>query len=267
MKTRLGMVLSALALMMCAGCALLKSDEERNEVVPYLVHGGNGRIVTPISLALDKSLQYPSNREVTVYGLRASGAWDYLNMYNTDVSGISCGLLLTCDSAVTGTQVSTLCNETLALYGIQTSGMLNKIYRDSFGVQIAGGVNGAFHSFGVQIAGGGNFALTSFGLQIAGVGNSAGNTLEGRLDEGGIAGAQVAGVFNDALLMYGLQAGALNRSDATMSGVQIGVANFADNAYGVQVGVYNNAVNLKGVQIGLLNRHGNCFLPVLMIGW
>ena len=32
MKTRLGMVLSAFTLMMCVGCALMKSDEERNEV-------------------------------------------------------------------------------------------------------------------------------------------------------------------------------------------------------------------------------------------
>ncbi|MCL2104805.1 MAG: hypothetical protein FWH21_07100 [Kiritimatiellaeota bacterium] len=33
MKTRLGMVLSAFALMMCSGCVLMKSDEEWNEVM------------------------------------------------------------------------------------------------------------------------------------------------------------------------------------------------------------------------------------------
>jgi hypothetical protein len=73
---------------------------------------------------------------------------------------------------------------------------------------------------------------------------------------------QVAGVTNRALELRGVQVAAWNRCRSPGSGLQVGLANRADQIAGVQIGLLNRARRLRGVQVGLLNLSPEGWLPV-----
>ncbi len=51
----------------------------------------------------------------------------------------------------------------------------------------------------------------------------------------------------------GFQAGTVNAVKGEYTGLQIGVANYAEKATAFQIGVYNGAKHIEGCQIGLIN--------------
>ena len=230
--------------------------------IAYAQGKDSGRTVTPVSLGLSSSRQYPAGM--------------------ADVRGLSLGFLNNADYSVTGIQVSLGSNET----------------KDTaYGLQIAGLANGASNTAGLQVSGLANFSKNTAGLQVAGLLN-----LNANIDFSGkrsgtyaIDGIQISGLINVTDNMEGMQmAGLLNRvriirgvqtaawnNGTDVSGGQCGVANFAEeiqglqiglvnwskNARGIQLGVVNRAEELKGLQVGLLNFKADRFIPIVMIGW
>ena len=210
-------------ILLCLSCGLSVTADE------------GGRVVTPLSLGLTPSLQFPSAPEVSVYGLRA-GAWMGLlsKDYTTRVYGVSMGLVTMPDREVTGLQFSGLLNQAETLRGFQIAGLAG-LGVDMTGLQCAGLLNWSHHGMtGIQITAGMNIVEDE--------------------DEGNarMSGIQIAGLLN----MTG-----------KTSGIQVAILNCAKKMSGVQVGLFNVTDDLKGVQIGLLNFVENDFFPGLMFGW
>lgn len=104
------------------------------------------------------------------------------------------------------------------LRGVQGAAGFNTVGGDGYGVQAAGGVNAVRgHMRGIQAAGGVNWARSVAGMQIAPV--------------------------NVNTATRGAQVGVINTSTGKVSGAQIGVINYADEA-DAQVGVIS--VSRKG---------------------
>jgi len=255
------------------------------------IYGEDERRITPISLGFTYSHpQYPANPSVTVYGLRA-GVWMSGRRYDkpyhvqTDVYGLSVGLLGMDDYKVTGIQLSSLFNTADIVHGAQTSLFFNRTESLS-GIQFSLGINSHKEAHGICIAGLGNGAGKMTGMQIAGLGNGASDNATGIQCTLGInvvaymgksrknapmSGIQVAGLLNYADEMTGIQLSPVmniapnmrgaqigtwsNSND--MSGLQFGIANFAKELHGVQTGIFNMSKNAHGIQLGIVNHAEN----------
>jgi hypothetical protein len=81
-------------------------------------------------------------------------------------------------------------------------------------------------------------------------------------------GIQAAYYFNYSYKMNGLQAAIVsNRNYGVIKGVQVaGFWNEANEVHGLQVGIYNKASSLKGVQIGIWNNNGKRKRPLMNFG-
>ena len=122
-----------------------------------------------------------------------------------------------------------------ASYGFAGAGIFN-IYNDGYGFQGAGVFN---------IAGG-----EINGFQGAGVFNIA---------AGPVRGAQLAGVFNIADQVQGsVQAAGTFNMASKVQGIQMaGIFNTAESVDGMQIGLINITGELRGLQIGLINISNN----------
>jgi len=144
--------------------------------------------------------------------------------------------------------------------GLQIGGILNIVTGDMSGVQI-GGINNNVHGDlnGLQIGGINNIVTGSGrGLQLAGVSNFS--TRDHR-------GSQIGGVLNFAQNNKKLQlAGVLNVSWKDNAGVQIaGVLNVAKKLSGLQVGLVNYADTASGIPVGLFSFVRKGFLSVGLV--
>jgi hypothetical protein len=85
------------------------------------------------------------------------------------------------------------------------------------------------------------------------------------MGDGDVRGIQLAGVFNYATSLRGVQVGVANAA-SEMAGLQVGVVNVGGAARGLQVGVVNVASSLAGLPLGLVNVIGDGLLLV-SVGW
>jgi len=219
MKPSLQKVVLALTLTGALSPCAARAEEEE----------AKARLVTPLSLGLTSSLQYPTIKDgkISVYGLRAGVCveWNIPDTLITEVSGISIGLLAMMDThVVKGVQLVGFFNHATEMSGIQLG--LNNLSNDAYGARLGA-------------------------LNIAG---NAASGLE-------------LGIINYAFSLKGVQVGAINLSENDVYGVQVGIANVTENVNGLQFGILNFASSLKGVQVGLFNTHGDSCFPLLMVGW
>jgi hypothetical protein len=131
---------------------------------------------------------------------------------------------------VTGLRLNLLVGNHRAVYALDLGAIGNFADYKMDGIGIAGIFNSIGESDGaIQIAGIVNFAAFNFsGCQISGICS---------LTEGTLTGVQI-GVGNYAGILSGVQLGAFNSAEQG-SGVQIGVVNYADKLEGVQLGLVN----------------------------
>ncbi len=117
------------------------------------------------------------------------------------------------------------------------------------------GINLSIYNVGIAANGLGVTGLYNVtgklnGLHIAGINNTA--------DE---ANGFLISFSNSADIFKGVQIGAINISDVSMKGLQLGGYNGAGNMTGVQIGICNKAKKVKGLQIGLWNINEKRSLP------
>ena len=152
---------------------------------------------------------------------------------------------------VKGVQIAGLGNFTKGdSKGVQIAGLTNLSLNNVHGVQLASILNYAGGNVNApQISAVANVALKDVkGPQIAGVTNIVAN--------GKSNGVQIAGVFNYAKQIKGIQIGTQNLA-GEIDGLQIGVLNIANKVSGMQIGVINLSNENNGVPIGLLSISKN----------
>lgn len=120
----------------------------------------------------------------------------------------------------------------------QFSGFINVNNSSTFGFQGAGFANFTrYYSSVVQAAGFGNFSHDVKGAQLAGFGNfSSGNTNGAQIAGFGnfssdVEGAQISGFINVAGNVSGVQIGVLNYADTIQNGVPIGVLSIVRDGF------------------------------------
>lgn len=196
---------------------------------------------------------------------------------NADVSGVDLGLGINYYKNLTGIQIAGLINHDgdaghphftgNTVKGIQIAGLMNMSDAAVSGIQLAGLGSTADSLSGLQISILANGVTNdATGIQVGLLGNNVGGEMKG---------VQV-GFFNNSFAyggvhlsnsvsVTGIQIGVFDYA-ANMTGVQFGAFNYAANMTGIQIGIYNECENLKGVQIGLLNHieHGTFpYLPII----
>lgn len=171
-----------------------------------------------------------------IYGARISFAYGK----NADICGIDLGLGINNAKNVTGIQLGGVFNNT-ADY---------PEHHSMKGIQIAGVGNTTDYLHGVQIGGFGNgVTLDAVGIQIGLIGNVAST----------IKGIQIAGLYN-----YNYA------RNSNVTGIQIGVFNYAENFVGLQIGLFNECKHIKGLQFGLINHieEGQFeYLPIINVNF
>lgn len=171
---------------------------------------------------------------------------------------------------VEGVQISGVFNHSRSLKGVQIGGVSNWSYHKkdtsvqvTDGIQIGGLLNHTMNVRGLQVAGVANWNQRhGYGCQIAGIVNK--NTV--------FRGVQISGLLNiSQQSSKGLRiAGVVNLSRKKMSGVQVaGLFNYASVVKGMQIGLVNVADTFSGVAIGLINiaRKGKHTLDVTAMEW
>lgn len=101
------------------------------------------------------------------------------------------------------------------------------------------------------------------GLALGGLFNSVGEST---------GAVQIALLVNFAAFDFsGCQIAALySATEGTMTGLQLGAANYAGKLSGIQFGLYNFAETLNGLQIGVINLNKSSsvqFMPILNFGF
>jgi hypothetical protein len=96
------------------------------------------------------------------------------------------------------------------------------------------------------------------------------NQLVQGLDVGVFSGSELfsgiqVGLINSNGAQEGLAIGLINRVDTKLTGMQIGVLNYAEEAGGMQIGLINTAESMVGIQIGLVNVIRDCRVPCIPI--
>lgn len=152
------------------------------------------------------------------------------NIVNGNVKGVQMAGITNLNSGNTNAiQVAGITNANKGFFeGVSIAG-ISTIGNHGFkGISISGISNLEKEQFtGLQLAGITNIARSNFGLQIAGISNLT-DTLHG---------LQIAGVVNYARKSQGLQVSGLINKSHYMSGMQIGLLNFADTTSGIPVGL------------------------------
>lgn len=146
--------------------------------------------------------------------------------YSHAVEGVEIGGALNMSkSYVQGVQLAGAVNINGELTnGVQFAGMSNVTLSDLKGWQAGGFSNHVKQASGVQTAGGFNFSQNMKGVQIAGISNW--NQFE-------YHGVQISGGWNYTKRLKGIQIGVVNVADSVVSGVMIGVVNWAKNGFHV----------------------------------
>lgn len=204
--------------------------------------------MSPFGIAIDDASQGPSS-EVGIAGVRLA----LVGGANRYMYGLSLGVLTNGKGRRGGDG---------DLGGLQVAGLVNDIEGAKFGAwQIAGFCN--------LVRGGGGSLI-----QIAGIYNQTEGPVQGaqlaglfNLAEGPFSGIQIAGVCNVCKSDFsGLQIAAVNASQATVSGIQIGAINYAKVLRGIQIGAINVIdEDMTGISIGAFNGKGSNLLPILRI--
>lgn len=139
-----------------------------------------------------------------------------------------------------------------SMEGIQAGGIFNIVEGDFSGAQF-GGIFNIVEGTAEGPQFGGVFNIVEgfmAGPQFGGVFN---------IVEGGMDGPQFAGVFNmvEGGLFSGIQVAGTFNSAEEVDGMQAGVVNIAGTIRGMQIGVVNISEEMDGVPIGLVNIAGN----------
>ncbi len=177
-------------------------------------------------------------------GLQAAGVFNNLGGNATGVQ--MAGVYNYVGDTMRGFQAGGVVNIAGYGQGVQAAGVLNLVPHGRFAVQVAGVANVADTVTAAQVAGVWNGANVLHGAQVSGVIN------HGQRVENAV---QVAGVINNARdgEMQVQIAGVGNVADTLVSAQVAGLFNYAKCLYGVQIGVVNIARQNKGLQLGLLN--------------
>jgi hypothetical protein len=174
---------------------------------------------------------------------------------NKDIAGLRITLIYGKNTGVGGLDVGLGVNSSDNFTGIQIAGIMNNSAPDRYPRD-----NGVTFVKGIQIAGLGNTADNLYGIQLGGFGNGVTHVA---------VGIQVGLVGNVVTSIKGIQiAGIYNFNypkNSSVSGIQIGAFNYAENVTGLQIGLLNECINLKGLQIGLINHIVNGRFPFLPI--
>jgi len=211
---------------------------------------------TPIQLGLVRAAQlFPSM--YNVHGVRIN----VLNGRSPIVTGLDLGLGL---------------NESDASHGLQ-GGFSNYVETEGWGLQ-AGSANfvGQGHVddgySGLQVAGFANSGSAD-GIQLAGYVNGWMPKLGKPFVDGDIRGLQIAGVFNGAKSVAGVQVAAGNAASEGLSGLQVGGINFAfspdapGHVEGLQVAAAANiATHIAGVQVAAIFNESERGFSGLQVG-
>jgi hypothetical protein len=190
----------------------------------------------------------------------------YFNTVGGDVHGVQiAGLANGVAGETNGVQIAGLVNGNLGkTTGVQVAGLLNFNVDTTNTVALAGLLNfGLRNSKGARVGGLGNATMgKQEGPSVAGLFNFsthdasttqvAGllNFTAGSMNHG----AQVGGLVNFAAHdVQGAQvSGLLNLAGGKVTGVQVGVVNYATKVNGLQFGLINISDSIKGVPIGFL---------------
>jgi hypothetical protein len=169
------------------------------------------------------------------------------------VNNFSLNFLWGYNGGVEGVELGGLGNSVLLdVRGVQVGGLGNTVGRDMTGTQAAGWFNYVGREVrGVQLSGLFNYGEADvYGLQASGLFNYSGGSGGHASQVAGLANysegrvhAQVAGLFNRAHTVTGLQLGLVNVAD-TVSGASIGLLNFVRRGY--------NRVEVSGSEALLL---------------
>lgn len=138
-----------------------------------------------------------------------------------------------------------------AVAGIEASLAVNNANHWMVGLQVTPGVNKAENPvLAWQAAGIANHAEDCLGIQTALAWNRCNDSLSGlQLGSANFAGE----------LWRGLQVGFFNRAgppggfDRIQRGIQFGAVNWSDNISGAQIGLWNRAPDACGLQLGFVN--------------
>lgn len=170
-----------------------------------------------------------------------------------DITGLRLTLLYGKNADITGLDLGLGINRSDNFTGIQIAGIMNLSSPDRYpnkdtvvkGIQIAWIGNTADYLYGLQIGGFGNgVTLDAVGIQVGLLGNVAGT----------LKGIQIAGIYN-----YNYP------KNSSVTGIQIGAFNYAENISGLQIGLFNACKKLRGVQIGIINHIEQGRFPYLPI--
>jgi hypothetical protein len=184
-----------------------------------------------------------------VDGVQIGGTF---NVVDGHVDGVQIGGTLNAvDGNVTGVQIGGVLNAVDGnVDGVQIGGVVNVVEGNALGVQIAGCHNQA-DTAALQISGISNISQYQKGPQVGGILN---------ITEQADNAIQVGGILNISERgQTPTQVGGIGNIADTTTGTQVaGIFNRANYVKGVQVGLINSARTINGVQVGLLNfsRYG-----------
>lgn len=195
-----------------------------------------GTTVSPFGFAIMEGSQLPTTR-VGIVGFRFS----LFSGANKVMYGLSLAVLANGNEGKGGDG---------DLAGLQLAGLVNDAEKAEFGAwqvcALANMVRGGGGNL-VQLSGFYNLVQgPACGVQITGIMNEAGSTFDG---------VQLAGVCNIVQGDFcGVQLALVNVANATMSGIQVGVINYAETPKGIQLGAINaGGRNMSGLSLGAFN--------------
>jgi len=199
-------------------------------------------ISSSMALALGLSLIAGNSMAAPEEGGASGGGWSpfQFSIYNP--------IQLVGESKdITGLRLSLLYGKNVDVSGIDLAlGATNS--NNLTGIQMTGFVNWAASVKGIQIGGVGNEVISLAGVQISVFVNDV---------QSDVTGIQIAPINTVKGEMKGIQIGVLNSilapKSSSVTGVQIGLFNFAGNVTGLQIGLANFCVDMNGVQIGVFN--------------
>lgn len=212
---------------------------------------GNSRTFTGLRLnARDHDLQAIRGVSVTL--------WAPGDSPGGRIQGLSLGLLGTAAEEIDGVTLNLLGCGADRQRGIAVGGL--GIGADDFaGIGLGGLGIGGDRLTGVMVGGLGVGGDTLTGLFVGGLGVGGDELTGAALAIGGvgadrITGLAACGAYLRGGTLDGFGAGAYNRFDDGVEGIQIGIFNYAAELHGVQLGLLNYAGN---------NRRGTRWLPLV----
>ncbi|MEQ1746608.1 MAG: hypothetical protein ABMA02_14345 [Saprospiraceae bacterium] len=178
-------------------------------------------------------------------GLQAAGVFN--NLGGNATGAQLAGVYNYVGDTLRGLQAAGVVNVAGYGRGVQAAGVLNLAPNGRFSVQAAGVVNVADTIAGAQGAGIWNQANLLRGVQASGAGNHA------RRAENAVQLAGLTNTVGDSSRVQVQVAGLANVADTVVSAQVAGLFNYAKRLHGVQIGIVNVARQNKGLQLGLVN--------------